>query len=69
MIYVTHDQTEAMTMGDKIVIMKDGIVNQIDSHVPILYSIRPKNEFLNHQFSLWSRVPSQDYILFVDYEL
>ena len=28
-IYVTHDQTEAMTLGDRIVIMKDGFVNQI----------------------------------------
>ena len=28
-IYVTHDQTEAMTMGDRIVVMKDGIVQQI----------------------------------------
>ena len=28
-MYVTHDQTEAMTLGDRIVIMKDGIVNQI----------------------------------------
>ncbi|MBQ9165463.1 MAG: ABC transporter ATP-binding protein, partial [Oscillospiraceae bacterium] len=27
--YVTHDQTEAMTLGDRIVIMKDGYVNQI----------------------------------------
>jgi multiple sugar transport system ATP-binding protein len=30
-IYVTHDQTEAMTMGDRIVVMKDGIVHQIDT--------------------------------------
>jgi multiple sugar transport system ATP-binding protein len=30
-IYVTHDQTEAMTMGNRIVIMKDGIVQQIDT--------------------------------------
>ncbi len=30
-IYVTHDQTEAMTMGTRIVVMKDGIVQQIDS--------------------------------------
>lgn len=29
MIYVTHDQTEAMTMGDRIVIMKDGVIQQI----------------------------------------
>ena len=28
-MYVTHDQTEAMTLGDRIVIMKDGFVNQI----------------------------------------
>jgi len=30
-IYVTHDQTEAMTMADRIVIMKDGVVQQIGS--------------------------------------
>ncbi|MBS4537423.1 sn-glycerol-3-phosphate ABC transporter ATP-binding protein UgpC [Clostridium sp. D2Q-11] len=30
-IYVTHDQTEAMTMGDRIVIMKDGIIQQADT--------------------------------------
>lgn len=28
-LYVTHDQTEAMTLGDRIVIMKDGVINQI----------------------------------------
>lgn len=31
MIYVTHDQGEAMTMGDRIVVMKDGVILQIDS--------------------------------------
>ena len=30
-IYVTHDQTEAMTMGDRIVVMKDGVVQQVDT--------------------------------------
>ena len=30
-IYVTHDQTEAMTMGSRIVVMKDGVVQQIDT--------------------------------------
>ncbi len=30
-IYVTHDQVEAMTMGTRIVVMKDGIVQQVDS--------------------------------------
>ncbi len=30
-VYVTHDQTEAMTMGDRIVVMKDGFIMQVDS--------------------------------------
>ena len=30
-IYVTHDQTEAMTMGDRIVVMKDGMIQQVDT--------------------------------------
>ncbi len=44
MIYVTHDQTEAMTMGDKIVIMKDGIVNQVDT--PLNLYNKPDNRFV-----------------------
>ncbi|UCH66018.1 MAG: sn-glycerol-3-phosphate ABC transporter ATP-binding protein UgpC [Ignavibacterium sp.] len=43
-IYVTHDQTEAMTMGDKIVVMKDGIVQQVDSPLN-LYNF-PNNKFV-----------------------
>ncbi len=35
MIYVTHDQVEAMTMADKIVVMKDGDIPQIDSPINI----------------------------------
>jgi multiple sugar transport system ATP-binding protein len=31
MIYVTHDQTEAMTMGDRIAVMRDGILQQLDT--------------------------------------
>ena len=34
-VYVTHDQTEAMTLGTKIVVMKDGIVQQIESPAEI----------------------------------
>lgn len=30
-IYVTHDQTEAMTMGTRIVVMKDGVIQQVDT--------------------------------------
>ncbi|MEX0602620.1 MAG: ATP-binding cassette domain-containing protein, partial [Bacteroidota bacterium] len=44
MIYVTHDQTEAMTMGDKIVLMKDGHVHQIDS--PLTIYNHPVNRFV-----------------------
>ncbi len=44
MIYVTHDQTEAMTMGDKIVIMKDGLVNQTDT--PLNLYNYPSNKFV-----------------------
>lgn len=43
-IYVTHDQTEAMTMGDKIVIIKDGIINQIDT--PLNLYNKPANQFV-----------------------
>ncbi len=34
-IYVTHDQVEAMTMADKMVVMKDGVIHQIDSPLNI----------------------------------
>ena len=43
-IYVTHDQTEAMTMGDRIVVMKDGFVQQVDTPQN-LYDL-PVNEFV-----------------------
>ncbi|HEX2780752.1 MAG TPA: sn-glycerol-3-phosphate ABC transporter ATP-binding protein UgpC, partial [Gemmatimonadaceae bacterium] len=43
-IYVTHDQTEAMTMGDRIVVMNAGKVQQIDT--PIALYERPKNLFV-----------------------
>jgi len=44
MIYVTHDQTEAMTMGDRIVVMKDGVINQVDS--PMNLYNNPVNKFV-----------------------
>ncbi len=43
-IYVTHDQTEAMTLGDRIVVMKDGFIQQID--VPQVLYERPCNKFV-----------------------
>ncbi|MBQ7184783.1 MAG: sn-glycerol-3-phosphate ABC transporter ATP-binding protein UgpC [Clostridia bacterium] len=43
-MYVTHDQTEAMTLGDRIVIMKDGYVNQIGTPVEVFS--KPVNLFV-----------------------
>ena len=43
-MYVTHDQTEAMTLGDRIVIMKDGFVNQIGTPQEVFD--RPVNLFV-----------------------
>ncbi len=44
MIYVTHDQIEAMTLGDKIIIMKDGLIQQVGS--PLDLYDKPKNKFV-----------------------
>ena len=44
MIYVTHDQVEAMTMANKIVVMKDGFVQQIGS--PLYLYNYPENKFV-----------------------
>ena len=44
MIYVTHDQVEAMTMGDRICVLKDGIIMQVDKPMN-LYS-KPANKFV-----------------------
>lgn len=43
-IYVTHDQTEAMTMGTRIVVMKDGIIQQVDT--PQFIYDHPANIFV-----------------------
>jgi multiple sugar transport system ATP-binding protein len=43
-IYVTHDQTEAMTMGDRVAVMRDGILQQVDAP-QVLYD-RPANVFV-----------------------
>jgi ABC-type sugar transport system ATPase subunit len=44
MIYVTHDQVEAMTMADAIVVLRDGIVEQIGA--PVALYARPRNRFV-----------------------
>ncbi|MEM7344807.1 MAG: ABC transporter ATP-binding protein [Chloroflexota bacterium] len=43
-IYVTHDQIEALSMGDRIAIMKDGVLQQVD-HPTIVYDL-PANQFV-----------------------
>lgn len=43
-VYVTHDQTEAMTMGDRIVVMKDGVIMQNDT--PQMLYNHPQNMFV-----------------------
>ena len=43
-VYVTHDQTEAMTLGDRIVIMKDGYIQQVGTPTEVFET--PKNLFV-----------------------
>jgi multiple sugar transport system ATP-binding protein len=43
-IYVTHDQTEAMTMGDRVAVMRDGHLQQVDN--PERLYLRPANQFV-----------------------
>ena len=44
MVYVTHDQVEAMTMADRIVVLRDGVVEQTGK--PIELYARPRNQFV-----------------------
>jgi multiple sugar transport system ATP-binding protein len=43
-VYVTHDQVEAMTMGDRVAVMKDGVLQQVDT--PLALYDRPANVFV-----------------------
>ena len=44
MIYVTHDQVEAMTMADKIVVLQAGVIEQVGSPLELYH--KPRNEFV-----------------------
>src|SRR3954447_283474 len=44
MVYVTHDQTEAMTLGDRVAVMRAGIIQQVDTP-KVLYE-DPANLFV-----------------------
>jgi multiple sugar transport system ATP-binding protein len=43
-VYVTHDQVEAMTMGDRVAVLKDGVLQQVDT--PRNLYDRPANDFV-----------------------
>jgi len=43
-VYVTHDQTEAMTMGERICVLKEGVIQQVDT--PVALYRRPANAFV-----------------------
>src|SRR5450759_6029046 len=43
-VYVTHDQTEALTMGDRIAVLKDGVLQQIATPMELYH--RPANKFV-----------------------
>jgi oligogalacturonide transport system ATP-binding protein len=43
-VYVTHDQVEAMTMGERICVLKDGVIQQVDT--PTALYDRPANAFV-----------------------
>ena len=60
-IYVTHDQTEAMTMGDRIVVMKDGFIQQVDT---------PQNLYrLSHATCSWPASSASPQMNFFDVKL
>src|SRR5262249_45614675 len=69
-LYVTHDQTEAMTMGDRVAVMRDGRVQQVDSP-QVLYE-RPTNLFVGGFIGspamnfVRSRLTSENGAVFVD---
>ncbi|MEE4605515.1 MAG: ABC transporter ATP-binding protein [Desulfobacteraceae bacterium] len=69
-IYVTHDQVEAMTMGTQIVIMKDGVVNQVGTPMEI-YDY-PVNKFVGQFIGnpgmnfMSARIVGEDSRLYVD---
>jgi len=62
-VYVTHDQVEAMTMGDRVAVMKDGVLQQVDT--PLALYDRPVNLFVasfigSPQMNLLEATASQD---------
>ena len=66
-IFVTHDQEEALTMSDKIVVMKDGMIQQIGSPTEIYNE--PINEYVAHfigESNIFEGVMKDDYLVSFD---
>ncbi|MPZ93718.1 MAG: sn-glycerol-3-phosphate ABC transporter ATP-binding protein UgpC [Propionibacteriales bacterium] len=62
-VYVTHDQVEAMTMGDRVAVLKDGLLQQVDT--PLALYDRPVNLFVagfigSPAMNLLDAVPNED---------
>ena len=65
MIYVTHDQTEAMTMATRIVIMKDGIVQQVGApktvyNLSLIHILQSGGGEAHHSAGLFTRRSERD---------
>ena len=66
-MFVTHDQEEALTMSDKIVVMKDGVIQQIGTPTEIYNE--PANEYVAHfigESNIFDGVMKDDYRIFFD---
>ena len=71
-VYVTHDQVEAMTMGDRVAVLKDGVLQQVDT--PLNLYDKPKNLFVagfigSPAMNLLSAHSKEGRIRIGDYEL
>ena len=70
-IYVTHDQVEAMTLADKIVVLRDGIIEQVGT--PLELYDNPRNQFVagfigSPKMNFMSGVVAGDELRLVDYD-
>lgn len=66
-IFVTHDQEEALTMSDKIVVMKDGVIQQIGTPTEIYNE--PENEYVAHfigESNIFDGIMKDDYVVHFD---
>lgn len=56
-VFVTHDQSEAMALSDRMLVMKDGVVQQVDTPVNIYYN--PANRFVFSFIGLSNFIPAE----------